>query len=130
MNPDSTVKTAAIVASGTSNILNKTNTLINYGFGDYQSEALREEYMNKKTKTFNKKGRDDLIDLYKKNEKIRDEIINFVGDRAGLSIDPALSPTILDKSNDEILDKRYNYSTPNALGRYHLDKFVQSKDNT
>ena len=78
MIPDSTVKTAAIVASGTSNILNKTNTLINYGFGDYQSEALREEYMNKKTKTFNKKGRDDLIDLYKKNEKFRDEIINFV----------------------------------------------------
>ena len=34
MRPDSTVKTAALVAAGTNNILNRTNTLLNHGYGE------------------------------------------------------------------------------------------------
>ena len=34
MNPDTTVKTAALVAAGTSNILNKTNSLFSHGYRD------------------------------------------------------------------------------------------------
>ena len=34
--------------------------------------------MNKETGTLNKKGRDDLNDLHKNNQKFRDQIINFL----------------------------------------------------
>ena len=34
MNPDTTVKTAGIVAAGASNILNRTNSLFSHGYGD------------------------------------------------------------------------------------------------
>ena len=33
MSPDTTVKIAALVAAGTSNRVNKTNTLLNFGCG-------------------------------------------------------------------------------------------------
>ena len=68
--------------------------------------------MKKKTGTLNKKCRDDLNDLFKNNQKFRDEFINFVGDKAGLS-------------NDQITDKRFKYNTLNKLGVENLNKFVQ-----
>ena len=70
MNTDTTVKTAALAAAGTSNVLNKTNTLKNFAYGDEIDEALQEQYMNKETKTLNKNGRHDLIDLYKKMKNL------------------------------------------------------------
>ena len=73
--------------------------------------------MNKKTGTLNKKCRDDLNDLYKNNQKFRDEIINFVGDKTGLS-------------NEKILDKRFKYNTLNKLGMETLAMFVWSRDYT
>ena len=56
------------------------------------------KYMNKKTGTLNKKGVRNLYNLYESNPKFRDEIINFVGNKAGLS-------------NDQIIDKRHKYKT-------------------
>ena len=50
--------------------------------------------MIKETKTLNRKGISDLIDLYKSNQKFRDEIIDLVEDKTELSI-------------DQILDKRF-----------------------
>ena len=38
MSPYTTVKTAALVAAGTSNILNKTNTLLSHGYGEEDKE--------------------------------------------------------------------------------------------
>ena len=60
---------------------------------------------------------DDLHDLHKDNQKFKDEIINFVGDKAGLS-------------NDKILDKKLNYDTLNKLSREALARFVCSIDYT
>ena len=94
LNPDSTVKTAVLVAAGASSILNRTYTLINYYYWT------PFEYMNEETGTLNKKGLDDLNDLYKNNQKFRDEVINFVGGEAGLS-------------NDQIIDKKNKYITLN-----------------
>ena len=51
MSPDSTVKTAALAAADSSNILNRTNTLINYGYGEDESED-----MNKETGSLNNRG--------------------------------------------------------------------------
>ena len=34
ISPDTTAKAAALVAAGTSNIFNRTNTLFNYGYGE------------------------------------------------------------------------------------------------
>ena len=77
-----------------------------------------DEYMNKKTSTLNKKARDDINDLYKKNQKFRDEIVNFVGDKAGLS-------------NEHIIDKkRLKCNTPNKLGVENISTFVQPRDKT
>ena len=60
---------------------------------DGTSSMFHIEYMNKKTGTLHKKGRDELNDLYKNNQKIRDEIINFDGDKTELG-------------NEKIIDKR------------------------
>ena len=40
--------------------------------------------MNEKTGTLNKKFRVDINNLYKFNQKFRDKILSFVGDKAGL----------------------------------------------
>ena len=77
---------------------------------------LTDEYMNKKTRTLNRKCRDDLNNLCKNNQKFRCEIINFVEDKAGLS-------------NDQIIDKKFKHNTLNKLGVKNLNKFVQCKDN-
>ena len=39
MSPDTTAKTAAFVAAGTSNILNRTNTFFRHGYGDEDVES-------------------------------------------------------------------------------------------
>ena len=52
--PDTTVKTAGLVAAGASSILKGTNTLINYAYG------ISSKYLNEATCTLNKKGLDDL----------------------------------------------------------------------
>ena len=44
-------------------------------------------------------------------------MINFVGDKAGLS-------------NEQIIDKRYKYNTINTLDKENLNKFIWSRDNT
>ena len=55
--------------------------------------AKQEEYINEETEALNEKGRGDLSELQKYNNKFRDEITNFVGDEVELS-------------NEKILDKR------------------------
>ena len=84
---------------------------MNYGYG------ISSEYMNEQTGTLNKKCLDDLYDLYKNNPKIRDEIINFVRGKAGLS-------------NEKILDKIFEYNTLNKFGKETLARFVCSIDYT
>ena len=59
--------------------------------------------MNKETVTLNKESVSNLNDLKENKEKFRDGIINFVGDKAGLS-------------NEQVLDKIYKYNTLNMLG--------------
>ena len=73
--------------------------------------------MNQEIGTLNKKVLDDSNDLYKDNQKFKNEIINFVGDKAGLS-------------NDKFLDKKLNYNTLNNWGREALARFVCSIDYT
>ena len=58
-----------------------------------------------------------LSDIYKNNQKFEDEIINFTRDKTELAV-------------DQILDKRFKYSTLNNLGRENLKECVQSKDYT
>ena len=111
ISPETTVKTAALVAAGASSIINRTNNLINYG------NVTSFEYMNEETGTLNKKGLEDLNDLYKNIKKFRDEIINFVGDKAGLS-------------SERVLDKRFNNNTLNKLGKEILAWFACSIDCT
>ena len=107
-------KIAALVAAGASSILNRTKNLNNYG---YEEDETPSEIMNDETGTLNKNGIDCLNDLYKYNQKFRDENINFVGDKAGLS-------------NEKILDKRYKYNSLNKLGTENLTRFVWSRDYT
>ena len=52
-----------------------------------------------------------------KNQKFKEEIINFVGDKAGLSI-------------EKILDERYKHNALNKLGIETLAKSAFSKDYT
>ena len=43
MNPDTTVKTAGLVAAGASNILNRTNSLISHGCGEDDKDKDKDE---------------------------------------------------------------------------------------
>ena len=99
------MRTAGPVAIATSGVLNRTNALINHGWGvDYINDKDKDkeykqretkltsqrwspfidEYINKETGALNKKGRAHLNNLYMNNQKFKD-IINFVGDKAKLS---------------------------------------------
>ena len=82
----------------------------------YTHWAIPEEYMDEETEALNKKGGDNLNDLYNNNQNFRDEIINFVGDKAELS-------------NEKILDKRYKHNTLNKLRMETLAKFAFCKDH-
>ena len=132
--PDATVRTAAHVAAHASHTINRTGTLLNYACGEDGSPPSYQEYeqdrasalnnntrqleenIDEETEALNKKGRDDLNDLYKNNQKFKDEVINFIRDETELS-------------NEKILDKRFIYNTVNRLGKETLAKFAFSKDH-
>ena len=75
-----------------------------------------EKYINKNTKVLNKKGRDDLYDLYNKNEKFSGGLVNYIRSK-------------LAWRDEQILDKRCNYFTLNKLSCEYLTKGFQSKDH-
>ena len=54
ISPYTTVKTAGLLAAGASSILNRTITLISYGYGT------PSEYMNEEIVTLNKNDKKDL----------------------------------------------------------------------
>ena len=109
MSPDTTVKTAGHVVTIASNILNRASTLVNFGCGEEEQrkqfiEKLQEEYVNKETAILNKEGRRYLNRLYENNEKIREEIINFVRYKTELDL-------------EVILDRRSKTNTLNTTGK-------------
>ena len=124
-------------------MINRAGPLFNYGWGEDGTSSIREpasqmrrhgpppsyqeydeagntnqqeEYIDEETEVLNKKGRDDLNDVYENKQKFRDEIINFIGDETELV-------------NEKILDKRYKHNTLNKLGKETLAKFAFSKDH-
>ena len=134
IKPDTTVRTALNVAALASHMINTTDALLNYAYGEdwsppsYQeyeqdrasipcfNTSQLEEYIDEETEALNEKGRDHLKDLYKNTQKFRDEVINFVEDKTGLG-------------NEKILDKRYKYNARNKLGTEVLGMFAFSKDH-
>ena len=129
MNPDTTVKTAGLVAPGANYIFVRTKSLFIHGYGDDDKDKEKDEevgdqrrfFADKKCPSYknqqspintdkyklNRKdkagqGWTPFTDKYmnkktqknKNNRKFRNKIINFVGDKAGLS-------------NEQIIDKRY-----------------------
>ena len=56
-----------------------------------------------------------MVNLYDKNEKIRDEIITFFGDKTLLN-------------DEEILDKKFEYNI--HLGKKYLAECILSKNYT
>ena len=86
----------AQVTAHASHMINGTGILLNYAWGEdgsppsyqeyeqdrasspYSNTRQLEEYTDEETEALNKKGRDCLNDLYKNNQKCKDEIINFV----------------------------------------------------
>ena len=131
--PDTTVKTAGVVAMGASSMFNRAITLVNYGYGeDVQSmlenheqssfaddtkEKLQEEYVDEEMGTLNRKGQKYLNRIYVNIEEFREEIVNFVRDKTELDL-------------EVILDRRYKTSTLNTLGKEYLAICILSKDNT
>ena len=83
----------------------------------YSNTNQQEEYIDEETEALNEKGRDDLKDLYKNKQKLRDEVPNFLEDKTGLG-------------NEKILDKRYKYNTLNKLGMGILGMCTLSKDHS
>ena len=78
---------------------------------------LYEKFIYKITKVLNKKGKDDLYDLYDKSEKFSDDLVRYIRDK-------------LAQRNEQILDKRCNYITFNTLDYEYLDECFQSKDHS
>ena len=139
--PDMTVKNAGLVAMGSSSMLSRSSTLVNYGYGvdlqsmlenqgqsplhhdDLQSsfankkEKIQEEYIDEEMGTLNRKGQKYLNKLYVKNVEFREEIVSFVRDKTELDL-------------EVILDRRYKTNTLNTLGKEYLAKCILSKDNT
>ena len=134
IKPDTTLRPAAQVTIHASQMINRTGTFLNYAWGDdgsqpssqeydqdeasslYSNANQQEVYIDEETEALNEKGRDVLKDLYIINQKFRDEVINFVGDKTGLG-------------NVKSLDNRYKYNTPNKLGMEFLGMFAFSKDH-
>ena len=139
MSPDITVRNAGQVATAASTMLNRTSTLLNYGFGRNQDQDqdqdqdlehereyidqrscytdLRSSYTHKYTGILNKEGRENLNSLYVNNEKIRNEIINYVKNKMQLNF-------------DGILYKRCKNNILNTLGNKYLEECIKSEDNT
>ena len=132
MSPDITVRNAGHVATAASTMLNRTSTLLNYGFGrnqdhdqdqdqDLEHEReyidLRSSYTHKYTGILNKEARENLNSLYVINEEFRNEIINYVKNKMQLNL-------------EAILDKRCKTNILNTLGNKYLAECIKSKDNT
>ena len=96
IKPNTTVRTAAQVTAHAGHMINRTGALFNYAWSEdgsppsYQ-DCEQEEYIDQgsciideETEALNKKGRDDLNDLYINNQKFRDEVLIFVGNKTGL----------------------------------------------
>ena len=133
--PDTTVKTVARAVTQASHMLKRTTSLVNSAYGEEHDGtssiynhgtssnhcaspkywAKQEDYMDEQNEALNKNGRDDLNDLYKNNQKFRDKIINFVGDKAELR-------------NEKILDERYKHNTLNKLGMETLASAIMNVD--
>ena len=141
MSPDISVRNAGHVATAASTMLNRTSTLLNYGFGRNQDQDLEHEreftdgetwskthqrscytdqrssYTHKYTGILNKEGRENLNSLYVNNEEFRNEIINYVKNKMQLNL-------------EAILDKRCKTNILNTLGNKYLAECIKSKDNT
>ena len=135
MSPDITVRNAGHVATAASTMLNRTSTLLNYGFGRNQDQDqdlehereyidqrscytdLRSSYTHKYTGILNKEGRQNINSLYVNNEEFRNEIINYVKNKMQLNL-------------EAILDKRCKTNILNTLGKKYLAECIKSKDNT
>ena len=145
MSPDITVRNAGHVATAASTMLNRTSTLLNYGFGRNQDQDQdqdlehereytdgetwskthqrscytdqRSSYTHKYTGILNKEGRENLNSLYVNNEEFRNEIINYVKSKMQLNL-------------EAILDKRCKTNILNTLGNKYLAECIKSKDNT
>ena len=140
MSPDITVRNAGHVATAASTMLNRTSTLLNYGFGRNQDQDQdqdqdlehereytdgetwskthqRSSYTHKYTGILNKEGRENLNSLYVNNEEFRNEIINYVKSKMQLNL-------------EAILDKRCKTNILKTLGNKYLAEFIKSKDNT
>ena len=145
MSPDKTVRNSGHVATAASTMLNRTSTLLNYGFGRNQDQDqdqdlehereyiaqrsclvnhegnsytdLRRSYTHKHTGILNKEGRENLHSLYVNNGKFRKEIINYVKNKMQLNL-------------EAILDKRCKTNTLNTLGNKYLAECITCKDNT
>ena len=125
---DPAVRTAAHVSAHASHMINRAGTLLNYGFGSppsfqeieqysLSSKSIQlDEYTDEDTEALNKRGRDNLNNLYKRNQKFREGIINFISDETEFS-------------NEKIIDKRYKYNTLNKLGMDIFAQFAFSKDH-
>ena len=136
MSPDISVRNAGHVATAASTMLNRTSTLLNYGFGRNQDQDQdlehereftdgetwskthqRSSYIHKYTGILNKEGRENLNSLYVNNEEFRNEIINYVKNKMQLNL-------------EAILDKRCKTNKLNTLGNKYLAECIKSKDNT
>ena len=145
MSPDISVRNAGHVATAASTMLNRTSTLLNYGFGRNQDQDQdqdlehereytdgetwskthqrscytdqRSSYTHKYTGILNKEGRKNLNSLYVNNEEFRNEIINYVKNKMQLNL-------------EAILDKRCKTNILNTLGNKYLAECIKSKDNT
>ena len=98
IKPEPTVRIASNMAAHASHMINRMGALLNYAYGEdgsppsyqeyeqdrasspYINTRQLEEYIDEETENLNEKGRDDLKDLYKNDQKYKDEIINFIGD--------------------------------------------------
>ena len=117
-------------------MLNRTSTLLNYGFGRNQDQDQdleqereytdgetwskthqRSSYTQKYTGILNEEGRENLNSLYVNNEEFRNEIINYVKSKMQLNL-------------EAILDKRCKTNILNTLGNKYLAECIKSKDNT
>ena len=87
IKPDPAVRTAAYVTAHASHMINRTGALLNYGFGSppsyqeieqdglssksIQLDEYECEYIDEDTEALNKRGRDNLNNLYNKNQNLK-----------------------------------------------------------
>ena len=77
MNPDTTVKTAGLVAARASIILNRTKSLFSHGYGDDDKDSDKDEefgdqkscFADKQSPSYTDQQKPSYTDKYKHNEK-------------------------------------------------------------